>query len=523
MADGADIDGNVGSVTGVFREKRDRIRNEMGGAAKIDRLHNRGAYTVRERIDRFLDPESFVELGTFARSERPEDAGTSPGDGKIGGYGTVDGRTVWVGGDDVTVLRGSSSVVGSKKKSRMLHQAIDHGHPFVFFGETGGARIPDTLGSEGFVKVTPSIDVHRRNRSIPMATAILGNCFGGGSFHGAFSDFVVQLQGSCMAVTSPRVVEIATSEKVSFEDLGGVKVHEKITGMIDASAETEDEAFALIRKFLSYLPSNAWELPPETAFEGLSDVDESIYDLVPMRRTRAYDMRKVLRYLSDDDDFLELKPRFAGSIITALSRMGGRSVGFIASQPMHYAGALSPAACDKITAFICLCDAFNIPIVFLQDVPGFMVGTKVEHDKLLSRAIMMVEALSLCRVPRISLVFRKAFGLAYFALGGSSMGSDVVAAWPSAELSFMDPDVGVNVVHGGRLAEAEDTEAERRALIEQWTKDTDPYGGAGIFELDEIIDPAETKRWLQSQVRRLRVKPKPWGQPNPLAYWPTCY
>ncbi|MDF1736577.1 MAG: carboxyl transferase domain-containing protein [Minwuia sp.] len=523
MVDRSNDDGNVGTVTSLFRERRENIRTEMGGQDKIDRLHNRGSYTVRERIDRFLDPDSFTEIGTFARSERPEDAKKTPGDGKIGGYGTVDGRTVWVGGDDLTVLRGSSSVVGGKKKSRMLQQAVEHGHPFVFFGETGGARIPDTLGSEGFLKVTPSVDVHRRNRAIPMATAILGNSFGGASFHGAFSDFVVQLRGSCMAVTSPRVVEIATSEKVSFEDLGGVGVHEKITGMIDRTAETEDEAFQMIKDFLSYLPSNAWELPPEHDWPGPAPVDEGIYDLVPMRRTRAYDMRKVLRYLSDDDRIFELKPRFGGSVITALSRLGGKTVGFIASQPMHYAGALTPNSCDKITSFICLCDAFNIPIVFLQDVPGFMVGTKVEHDRLLSRAIMLVEALSICRVPRISLVFRKAFGLAYFAMGGTNMGSEVVATWPSAELSFMDPDVGVNVVHGGRLAEAEDAAAERAALIEQWTEDTDPYDGAGIFGIDEIIDPAETKRWLQSQVRRVRTKPKPWGQPNPLAYWPTCY
>lgn len=523
MADDVKSADNVGDVARAFRARRDTIRSEMGGQDKIDRLHNRGSLTVRERIERFLDPDSFVELGTFARSERPEDADKSPGDGKIGGYGTVGGRTVWVGGDDLTVLRGSSSVVGGKKKSRMLQQAIEHGHPLVFFGETGGARIPDTLGSEGFLKVTPSVDVHRRNRSIPLATAILGNCFGGASFHGAFSDFVVQLRGSCMAVTSPYVVEIATSEKVSFEDLGGVDVHDRQTGMIDRVAETEDEAFEMIREFLSYLPSNAWELPPETPFEGLAPVSDDIYDLVPMRRTRAYDMRKVLRYLSDDDKIFELKPKFGGSIITALSRMGGKTVGFIASQPMHYAGALSPLTCDKITAFICLCDAFNIPIIFLQDVPGFMVGKKVEHDRLLSRAIMLIEALSLCRVPRISLVFRKAFGLAYFALGGTNMGSDVVAVWPSAELSFMDPDVGVNVVHGGRLAKAENAEAERAKLVEEWTKDTDPYGGAGIFGIDEVIDPAETKRWLQSQVRRLKVKAKPWGQPNPLAYWPTCY
>lgn len=523
MADRPNDDANVGTVTSLFRERRQKIRTGMGGPEKIDRLHNRGSYTVRERIDHFLDPDSFVELGTFARSERPEDSGKTPGDGKIGGYGTVDGRTVWVGGDDLTVLRGSSSVVGGKKKSRMLQQAVEHGHPFVFFGETGGARIPDTLGSEGFLKVTPSVDVHRRNRSIPMATAILGNSFGGASFHGAFSDFVVQLRGSCMAVTSPRVVEIATSEKVSFEGLGGVGVHEKITGMIDRTAETEDEAFQMIRDFLSYLPSNAWELPPEHDWPGPAPVDEGIYDLVPMRRTRAYDMRKVLRYLSDDDSIFELKPRFGGSVITALSRLGGKTVGFVASQPMHYAGALTPDSCDKITSFICLCDAFNIPIVFLQDVPGFMVGTKVEHDRLLSRAIMLVEALSICRVPRISLVFRKAFGLAFFAMGGTNMGSEVVATWPSAELSFMDPDVGVNVVHGGRLAEAEDAAAERAALIEQWTEDTDPYGGAGIFGIDEIIDPAETRRWLQSQVRRVRCKPKPWGEPNPLAYWPTCY
>ena len=509
--------------TAALQQRAETIRREMGGQDKIDRIHAAGRYTVRERIDRLLDPGSFVEIGTFARSERPEDQASTPGDGKIGGLGRIDGRPVAVAGDDITVKRGSSSVVGSRRVRRIFQTAMRDGHPIVNFGETGGARIPDTLGSEGFVKVTPDLDQAQRGRAVPMVSVICGESFGGSSFQSAFSDIVIQTKGTCLAVTSPRVIEIATGETVSFEELGGTAVHEKITGQIDLTAEDEDDALRLVREVLSYLPQNAWEVPARTPWDGKLDAVPALDSIVPERRTRAYDMRQVLRHLTDTDSILELKPNFGRSLITAFGRIAGVSVGFVASQPMQYAGALSPEACDKATGFLCLCDANNIPLIFLQDTPGFMVGKHVEHHNMLARAIRFLEALGQCQVPRFTLVLRKAFGLAYFSLGGSRMGAHALAAWPSAEISFMDPQVGVNVVHGGRLAQADDPEAERARLIGEWTRDTGPEGAAGSMEVDEIIAPADTRRWLATHLDRLRIQPPPWGQRKPLAWWPTCY
>ncbi len=378
------------------REEQERIRREMGGLHRVERVHAKGRLTIRERIDRLVDPESFLEVGTFARSERTEVAATTPGDGKIGGMAKVDGRPVCVLGDDVTVLHGSSSVVGSRRSSRVFEHAKKNGYPYVYFGETGGARLPDTLGSEGFSKVSPALGVARRSREIPMAVVICGESFGGSSFQSAFADFVVQVRGSALAVTSPRVIEIATGEKVGFEELGGVDVHARLTGQLDRIAESEDDAIELVKTFLSYLPSNAWSEPPRLDWDGSMARDEGMYDLVPVRRQRAYDMRRVIARLTDDGQLFELKPDFGRSLITGLGRVAGRTVGFVASQPMVYAGALTPESCDKGTAFLCMCDAFNIPLIFLEDVPGFMVGKQVEHSRMLSKAITFLEALGQC-------------------------------------------------------------------------------------------------------------------------------
>ncbi|MGK0168716.1 MAG: acetyl-CoA carboxylase carboxyltransferase component [Gammaproteobacteria bacterium] len=508
----------------AFRKDRDRIRTEMGGQARVERIHERGGLTIRDRVDKLFDADSFTEIGTFARSVRPQDRESTPGDGKIGGAGRIDGRIVYAVGDDLTVKHGSSSQISSKRMDRIYEQAVDNGHPFVYFGETGGARLPDTLGSEGFSLVSPSINMSSRGRAIPMACAIVGQSFGGSSFKSAMSDFVVQTRGSCLAVTSPRVIEIATGETIDFETLGGVDVHDRLTGQIDRVADDEEQAIELIQQWLAFMPSNAWEVPKRLEWDGDLSPDTSIYDLVPTRRTRGYDMRRVLETLTDDGTIFELKPNFGRSTITALGRIAGRVVGFIASNPMFLAGALTPESCDKDTSFVCMCDAFNIPLILMQDVPGFMVGRQVEHSRILSKAIMFQQALVHCQVPRITVVLRKAFGLAYFSLGGgSALGAASVVAWPGAEISFMDPQVGVNVVYAERLKQAQDPQAERERLVSEWSSDTGPFGAAGIMEIDEIIDPAETRSWLRQHMDSLRIAAPSWGVRKPLSWWPTCY
>jgi len=507
----------------AFREARARLREELGGRDKIEKLHARGRLTIRERIDRLLDPGTFQEIGTFARSERPEDAATTPGDGKVGGFGKVAGRSVAVAGDDITVKRGSSSVVGSRRVARVSEHAASHGFPFVYFGETGGARIPDCLGAEGFSKVAISLQSTRRRRCMPMVSVIVGESFGGSSFLAAFSDLVIQVRGSCLSVTGPRVIEMATGEAVGLEELGGVDVHAKLTGQIDRVAENEDDAIAQVREFLGYLPGDAWSLPPTAAWDGKLERDEAIYDLVPQRRSRAYDVRKVIAHLSDDGRYFEIKRDFGRSLSTGLTRIAGRTVGMIASNPMYFAGAITPDACDKATSFICLCDAFNIPLIFLQDVPGFMVGKKAEHERLLNKAITFAYALGQAEVPRLTVVMRKGFGLAYFSMSGSMMGGERVLAWPNAEIGFMDPAVGANVLYAEQLKAAENREQMLEQILAGFSKDTNPLGAAGIMHIDEVIDPAETKRWLRMELERIVVRPPARGQHKPLAHWPTCF
>jgi acetyl-CoA carboxylase carboxyltransferase component len=512
-----------------FNERREVIRREMGGIERIAKLHAGGRRTIRDRIEAFVDPGSFEELGTFSRSENPLDAASTPGDGKIGGHATVDGRPVTVIGDDITVKRGSSSVVGGARVERLFEHALKMGNPFVCFGETGGARIPDTIGGEGFLKVTPKRSHAVRRHRIPMVTAIVGESFGGSSFMAAMSDFVVQVRGSCLAVTSPRVVEVATGEQVSFEDLGGVDVHARVTGQIDLGVETEDEAIAAIRAFLSYLPSNGWTPPPRgpsAAEIGHSlDADPALATAVPARRRRAYDMRAVLARVVDGGQLFELRPLFGRSLITAFARIDGHPVGVIASQPVYQAGVLSPDACDKATKMVVLCDSYGLPLVFLQDVPGFLVGTQVEHNRLLHKAIHFQEALALAAVPKLTVVLRKAFGLAYFLMGGTDSGADLVCAWPSAELGFMDPAVGANVLAGTRLASLDD-DARREALAviaAEVEEGTDPFLGAGIMKIDEIIDPADTRGVLARALGRFAHRPFEPGADRPLASWPTCW
>ena len=492
-----------------FRDRRERVRSAMGGADRIAAVHERGRRTIREHIAGIVDRGSFEEVGTFATSEVPGQREQTPGDGKIGGHATIDGRPVSIVGDDVTVKRASSAVVGGRRVSRIYEQALRQGNPLIYLGETGGARVPDSLGSAGLATISPPVNVAQRRRRIPMATIITGESYGGSSFLSAMSDLVVQIRGTAMAVTSPRVIESATGEQIDAQELGGPDVHANITGQIDLVAETEEDAYEYVRRFLGYLPPNSWSRASMSSPSPI-EPDPELGDLVPERRRQAYDMRRVIRRLTDDD-WLELRPRFGRSILTGLGRIGGHSVGLIASQPLHQAGVLTPDACDKAVRLICLCDAYDLPIVFLQDCPGFLVGQTVEHSRLLYKAILLLEAVSLARAPKLTVVLRKGYGLAYFTLGGNDMGTDLLCCWPSAEISLMDPHVGANVVDN---TQDDATNASMEA-------DVGPWGAAGIMKVDEIIDPAETRPVLARALDRLSNRER--CPDRPLSSWPTCW
>jgi acetyl-CoA carboxylase carboxyltransferase component len=504
-------------ATAEMLARRDRIRTEMGGTARIERLHARGERTIREHLDALLDPGTFDEVGTFVRSLRPEDHDDTPGDGKIGGHGTIAGRPVTVAGDDITVKRGSSSPMGSRRLGRLFAHAEKYGHPIVYFGATGGARIPDSLGSAGFAQVPVDVDLFRRRRRVPFITVIVGDSFGGSSFVSAASDLVIQVRGTCLAVTSPLVAKIATGEDLTNDELGGVDVHARTTGQIDLIAEDYDEAYALVRRALALLPGNATERAPRAGApeRGAVAPDPALAEIVPRRRARAYDMHKVLTRVLDEGSLLEVGAGFGRGLICGLGRLDGHTVGVVASQPKFFAGALDPAACEKAVKHLCLCDAYDIPVLFFQDVPGFFVGKQVEHDGMLKHAIRLQSALALSQTPKFTVLLRKAYGLAYFSLGGNDTGVDAVYAWPSAEISFMDPLVAANVVAGG-------DEVQRDALGDAMRADIDPYGAAGLMKVDEIIDPADTRPVLARALGRIDGRPAVNGAARPLASWPTC-
>ena len=529
MAHAGDDDaGNIPPEQEVIADRDTRaarIRSEMGGAARVAAIRADGQKTIRDHIDAFLDPDTFREIGTFSRSMRLEDRASTPGDGKIGGHGLVERRPVAVFGDDITVKRGSSSIVGSRKEQRLYERALAMGIPLVHFGQTGGGRIPDLIGSEGISEAGEIFVMARRRHRVPMATAIVGQSFGGSSFLSALSDFVVMTRGSTLAVTSPKVFEIATGEIISFEEIGGVDVHARHTGQIDLGVDTDEEAYAAIRRWLSYLPPNMSERAPRSEPASAIGPDPELARLVPTRRTRGYDVRRVVAHICDEGSVFELLPTFARNVSTGLARLDGWSVGFIANNPLFSAGVLDPEACHKIIRLVTLCDAFNLPIIWLVDVPGFMVGKRVEHDRMLHWGMRMMQALQLASTPTLTVCLRKAFGLAWQAMNGAGMPSKGLYAWPGAEIGFMDPDVGVNVAYGSKLDgmdSDEVRETERKRLMAEVAEATSPYEAAGTMKIDEIIDPALTRQILADDLRMLGNRPLPLPEDRLLASWPTC-
>lgn len=519
MTSAADWD----EVLDPFRARRSQVRAELGGPDRVAAVRARGRRTVRDRIDELLDPGTFDEIGTFAWPEG-RSSEWLPGDGKIGGHGRIDGRPVTVVGDDVTVLRASSSVIGNTKVHKLLEQAERAGNPLVYLGECGGGRIPDILGSAGFSRVPGYLDFARRGRQIPVALAIVGDSFGASTLLAGLADFTVQVTGTCLAVTSPRVIEVATGEQVSSEALGGADVHAKVTGLTDAVAADDATALALIRQFLSYLPANSAQPPPRGPRPDIGP-DAHVLDIVPRDRRRGYDMRELVARICDPGTVLDLKAAFGRSLVTALARIAGHPVGIIASQPMHQAGALTPDGCDKAARLICLCDAFGLPVVLLQDTPGFLVGTKPEHQRMVAKAMLFQQAFALARVPKITVLVRKGFGLGYYTMGGNDMGGDLLYSWAGAEIGFMDPVVGANVIYADELASlpAPDRARRRNELADDLAASTDVAGPAGLLKIDEIIDPADTRAVLGRALDRFGSRPPAALADRPLAWWPTSW
>lgn len=500
------------------REARARA---MGGDDKLARQHAKNRLSARERVERLLDAGSFDEHGLLAKSDLPEAADKTPADGKVCGYGEIGQRTVFVSADDVTVFAGAGGRIGVGKQFKGMQYAMEKGYPCIHLGDAGGARVPDIMGSAGMMSmVYPIKGAEPRHRRAPLITAIMGECFGGAAWTASVSDIVVQVKGAAMCVGGPSILEIATGEKASTESLGGWELHAKVTGQVDLFAEDEADCFALVRKALSYFPSSARELPPVISAEATQRI-ENIFDLVPEDPRATYDMHRLIDAVCDVGSVLELKPHFDAALITCLARVEGHVVGILASNPKVTAGAMGPGACQKAVSFICLCDSFHIPLVFLHDTPGFFVGRRAEEGAMPLRIMNFIEALHQSTVPRISVIVRKSYGMAHCNMAGGNMNADVLLAWPTADVSFMAPAVAVNVVYGRKLAEMENPDAARESLMEEISRANAPWDAAARNYIDKIIDPRDTRIELARALKRARGSDGQGGRSKRyLANWP---
>jgi len=491
----------------------------MGGPRKLAARAEEGVLNARERIDVLVDAGTFLETGLFATSLRPEMREHSPADGKISGVGKIDGRDVAVVSNDFTVMGASSSPINTAKVGYVKKVATTRGLPMVFLGESTGARMPDVMGAAG-VGSGDRPTQYRRTRETPWVSAVLGHCYGSSSWYAALADFVVMRKGAITAVSSVRLTSMAISEEVDPEELGGWKLHTEVTGMVDLAVDTDEEALQAAKRFLSYLPSHHLEAPPVHPVPPESGKDaHRILDILPESRTKVYDVRKILNLIYDAGSVFELKPRFGKSIVTALARLNGKSVGIVASNPMAKGGAIDPDSCEKVVSFLVLCDSFNIPIIFMVDQPGFLIGIEGERKGAIGRVMNWMNALSLVTVPKISVVMRKSYGQAVLNMGGGG-NADHVVCWFGAEINFMDPRSAVRIVHG--IKEEDDPEKYAELLAEM-TKGTSAYDAAAVHAAHAVINPVETRDYLirVMEVHQLRLS-NGVGE-HLMRTWPTSY
>jgi acetyl-CoA carboxylase carboxyltransferase component len=467
-----------------FEATREAARREMGGPEKVSALEASGRRTARAFIDEFFDAGSFVELGTLAgmHADAPP---TAAGDGRVTGHATLDGAPVGVIVDDVTVKRASSTALNARKADRVVHLAKRAGMPVLVVGEAGGARLPETLRGDVFASEPIYPWLFDADRP-PLVTAIVGDSYGGSSFIAAMADVCVMTRGSVLAITSPRVVGMATGQEVTPEELGGADVLATNTDLVDIVVENDAELDGVLRTVLACFTQ------PRLAGERPVPID--LRTAVPAEHSKVYDVRVVIDAIVDVDSFRELGAPRGKSIVTGLARVDGRVVGVVASQPRHEAGALSPAACEKAARLTRLCDRFGFPIVSLVDTPGFQVGVHVEHTGMLRRAMELIAVNTRVRVPVVTVVLRKAFGLAFFAMFSPDHGGDVVLAWPRAQIGFMAPVAAANVLYGDELADA--SPAAQRAHLAERAEELGASASAldvaAAMGVDEIVTEAET-------------------------------
>ena len=483
-----------------LREKRAKAK-EGGGEERIAKQHDKGKMTARERVEYFLDEDTFHEFDQF-RTHRNHTFGMEEQqlltDGVVTGYGEVNGRTVFVFAHDFTIFGGSLGEVFAEKICKVMDKAMDVGAPVVGLNDSAGARIQEGVGSLGGFG-----EIFQRNVDasgvIPQISGIFGPCAGGAVYSPAITDFVFMVKDtSHMFITGPDVVETVTGEEVSFEELGGAVTHAATSGAAHFAEDSEEEALDNIARLLSYLPQNNVEDPPRVdPWDDPNRRTDELADVVPNAPKKPYDVIDVIEGVVDEGSFFEVHERFAKNLVVGFGRLDGRSVGIVANQPRVNAGTLDIEASEKGARFVRFCDAFNIPIVTFEDVPGFMPGTDQEHGGIIRHGAKLLYAYAEATVPLLTVITRKAYGGAYCVMASKHIGGDVNYAWPTAEIAVMGPKGAVNILYREELAESENPEADREELIEEYREEfANPYTAADRGFIDDVIEPGETRSRL---------------------------
>jgi methylmalonyl-CoA decarboxylase subunit alpha len=469
-----------------------------GGPEKIAQQHERGKLTARERLELLLDGGTFTELGLHAQphfSQQAMAGREAPADGVVTGYGKVDGRLVAVAAYDFTVMAGSMGMTGELKVARLRELALTKRIPMLWLLDSAGARIQEAVGS----LFAGSGHLFREevvaSGVIPQVAALMGPCAAGTAYIPGLADFVPMVKGrGSMALAGPHLVRAAVGEDVTQEELGGSRVHTRKSGVGDLEVGSDEECIDAVKQYLSYMPSHNRAAPPRREpTDPVDRMDDELLDVLPESNRKPYDMYDVIRRIVDDGEWFDLKPNWAKTVITCFARFGGRPAGIVASQPRQLGGILDNDSADKVARFVNLCNAFGIPLVFLMDVPGFMVGTKVEQAGIIRHGAKMLYAVANATVPKVTVVLRKAYGAGYYVMNGRAYEPDLIVAWPSAEISVMGAEGAVEIIFRRQVQEAEDPAAKKAELIANYRKIIDVYVAAANDMIDDVIDPRETR------------------------------
>jgi acetyl-CoA carboxylase carboxyltransferase component len=494
-------------------EKRDDLQKKReesqlgGGTRRIEAQHKKGKLTARERIASLLDEGTFEELDSFAVHQSSEfglDKQRFLGDSVVTGFGTIDGRRIFVYAQDFTVVGGSLSLVAAQKITKVMDLALNTGAPMIGLIDSGGARI-----QEGIDSLSGYSDIFLRNVRasgvIPQISAVFGPAAGGASYSPALTDFVLMVRGTGqLYITGPDVIKAVTGEEITHEDLGGAESHASKSGVAHFAAESEEECMDQIRRLLSFLPQNNMEEPPrETGAADQDPPDESLAELIPDNPNQAYDMTEIIRRIVDGAEFFQVHEAYARNVVVGYARMDGRTVGIVANQPEVMAGVLDINASAKAARFVRFCDAFNIPILTLIDVPGFMPGSVQEHSGIIRHGAKLIYAYAEATVPKISVLTRKAYGGAYIVMSSKGLKGDINYAWPTGELAVMGAGGAVNIIHRNQLKDADDPDQLRADLVKEYEdRLINPYVAAGRGLIDDVIDPSDTR---QKVIRALEM------------------